>query len=76
MFACSECVGANQTGPTLMKLTTICDVSHVISYTRPSSPLFFSGGIERKAWERGYCVVMLLLFSAYVYISCRFMGRQ
>ena len=54
MFACSECVGANQTGPTLMKLTTICDVSHVISYTRPSSPLFFSGGIERKAWERGY----------------------
>ena len=54
MFACSEWVGANQTGPTLMKLTTICDVSHVISYTRPSSPLFFSGGIERKAWERGY----------------------
>ena len=50
---CSECLGANQTGPTLMKLTTICDVSHVISYTRPSSPLFFSGGIERKAWERG-----------------------
>ena len=44
MFACSECVGANQTGPMLMKLTTICDVSHVISYTRPSSPLFFSGG--------------------------------
>ena len=37
-----------------MKLTTICDVSHVISYTRPSSPLFFSGGIERKAWDRGY----------------------
>ena len=44
MFACSECVGANQTGPTLMKLTTICDVSHVISYTRPSSPLFFFWG--------------------------------
>ena len=37
-----------------MKLATICDGSHVISYTRPSSPLFFSGGIERKAWERGY----------------------
>ena len=37
-----------------MKLTTICDVSHLISYTRPSSPLFFSGDIERKAWERGY----------------------
>ena len=54
MFACLECVGANPTGPTLMKLTTICDVIHVISYTRPSSPLFFSGGIERKAWERGY----------------------
>ena len=27
-----------------MKLTTICDVSHVISYTRPSSPLFFFWG--------------------------------
>ena len=53
MFACSEWVGANQTGPTLMKLTTICEVSHVINYTRPSPPLFFSGGIERKAWERG-----------------------
>ena len=37
-----------------MKLTTICDVSHMVSYTRPSSPLFFSGDIERKAWERGY----------------------
>ena len=24
-----------------LKLTTICDVSHVISFTRPSSPLFF-----------------------------------
>ena len=24
------------------KLATICDVSHVISFTRPSSPLFFS----------------------------------
>ena len=54
MFACSECVGANKPGPMLMKLTTICDVCHVISYTRPSSPLFFAGGTERKAWERGY----------------------
>ena len=27
--------------PTFLKLTTICDVSHVISSTRPSSPLFF-----------------------------------
>ena len=44
MFACSECVDANQIGPTLMKLTTICDVSHSISYTRPSSPLFFFWG--------------------------------
>ena len=40
MFACLECVGANQTGPMLMKLTTTCDVGHIISYT---SPLFFSG---------------------------------
>ena len=31
-----------------MKLTTICDVSHVISYTRPSSPLFFSGGMRGR----------------------------
>ena len=62
MFACSECVGANQTGPMLMKLTTICDVSHVITYTRPSSPLFFSGGIERKAWERGYTFSTFLLY--------------
>ena len=31
MFACSDCVGANQTGPMLMILTTICDVSHMIS---------------------------------------------
>ena len=44
-----------------MKFTTICDVSHVISYTRPSSPLFFSGGIERKAWERGYTTLALYL---------------
>ena len=29
--------------PTFLKLTTICDVSHVISFTRPSSPLFFRG---------------------------------
>ena len=27
--------------PTFLKLTTICDVSHVISFTRPSFPLFF-----------------------------------
>ena len=27
--------------PTFLKLTTICEVSHVISFTRPSSPLFF-----------------------------------
>ena len=27
--------------PTFLKLTTICDVSHVISFTRPSSPLLF-----------------------------------
>ena len=27
--------------PMFLKLTTICDVSHVISSTRPSSPLFF-----------------------------------
>ena len=27
-----------------MKLATICDISHVISYTRPSSPLFFFWG--------------------------------
>ena len=65
MFACSECVGANQTGPMLMKLTTICDVSQVISYTRPSSPLFFSGGIERKAWERGYSSLQLLAVENY-----------
>ena len=45
--------GCKSTGPMLMKLTTIHDVSHVISYTRPSSPSFFSGGIERKAWDRG-----------------------
>ena len=32
----------------ISKMATICDVSHVISYARPS---FFSGGIERKAWE-------------------------
>jgi hypothetical protein len=25
----------------LLKLTTICDVNHVISFTRPSSPLLF-----------------------------------
>ena len=37
--------------PTFLKLTTICDVSHVISFTRPSSPLFFPQ--ERKAWGRG-----------------------
>ena len=37
-------MGANQTGPMLMKLTTICDVSQVISYTRPSSPLFVFWG--------------------------------
>ena len=37
---------AIQTGPTLMKLTTICDVSHVISYTRPFSPFFFWGHRE------------------------------
>ena len=47
MFACSECVGANQTGPKLMKLTTICDISHVISYTRPS--YFFWGRPGNKA---------------------------
>ena len=27
--------------PTFLKLTTICDVRHVISFTRPSSPLVF-----------------------------------
>ena len=27
--------------PTFLKLTTICEVSHMISSTRPSSPLFF-----------------------------------
>ena len=27
--------------PTFLKLTTICEVSHVISSTRPSSPFFF-----------------------------------
>ena len=37
MFACSECVGA----PTFGKLTTHCDVSHMMTLTRPSSPLFF-----------------------------------
>ena len=31
-----------------MKLTTICDVNHVISYTRPSSPLFFSAWGHRE----------------------------
>ena len=55
MFACSECMGTNHRAHTnLMKLTTICDICHVISYTRPSSPLFFCGGTERKACERGY----------------------
>ena len=34
--------------PTFLKLTTICDVSHVISFTRPSSPLFFSRGGARR----------------------------
>ena len=40
---CSECMSANQPGPMLMKLTIICEVHHVIIYTRSSSPLFFSG---------------------------------
>ena len=37
-------------------LGSTCDVSHVISYTRPSSPLFFlgAGRGERKGWGRGY----------------------
>ena len=35
----------------------IYHICHVISFTRPSSPLFFSllfSGRERLAWERGY----------------------
>ena len=52
--------GCKSNRPTLMKLTTICDVSHEISYTRPSSPLFFSGGIERKAWERARLLLVVL----------------
>ena len=36
----------------VMKLTTICEVSDVISYTRPSSPLFFSGGNREEGLGR------------------------
>ena len=55
-----------------MKLTIICDVSHLISYTWPSSPLFFSGNIERKAWEQGMekCIIdmtALILSSSTIY---------
>ena len=53
MFARSECVGANQTGPMLMKLATICDISHVISYTTPSSPLFFFWGHREEGLGSG-----------------------
>ena len=48
MFACSECVGVCPQTPTFLKLTTICEVSHLISFTRPSSPLFFSRGGARR----------------------------
>ena len=67
MFACSECVGENQTGPTLMKLATICDVSHVISYTRPSSPLFFSGGREEGLGTRLGCIKFMHELLAWVH---------
>ena len=36
-----------------MKLTTICDISQVISYTRPSSPLFFWGHREEGLGTTG-----------------------
>ena len=52
-----------------MKLTTIHDVSHVISYTRPSSPLFFSGGIERKAWNEATLKCLLIASIKFSYIS-------
>ena len=43
-----------------LKLTTICDVSHVISFTRPSSPLFFSRGGARRG-RPGYEAIDLAL---------------
>ena len=64
MFACSECVGVRPRSwnwPQSVKSV----VSHVISFTRPSSTLFFPTREEglgkrlwgvhiRKAWVRGY----------------------
>ena len=45
MLACSEWVGANQTGPTLMKLTTICDCQSPDKlYQAFLSLIFFLGG--------------------------------
>ena len=44
-----------------MKLTIICDVSHVISYTRPSSPLFFSGGIEKFGISASSTIILLMV---------------
>ena len=41
--------------PTFLKLTTICDVSHVISFTRPSSPLFFPTREEGLGTRLGFC---------------------
>ena len=58
-------VGANQTGPTLMKLTTICDVSHMISYTRAFLSLifFFWGHREEGLGMRLICCSMYILYS-------------
>ena len=48
--------------PTFLKLTTICDVSHVTSSTRPSSPLFFptrEEGMGTRLVEAALTAVML-----------------
>ena len=37
--------------PTFLKLTTICDVSHVISFTRPVLSLIFSHKRGRPGYE-------------------------
>ena len=44
-----------------MKLTTICDVSHVIGYTWPSSPLFSGGITVPQAFRVDFCVFWCFL---------------
>ena len=63
MFACSECVGANQTGPMLMKLTTICDISQSRDklYQAFLSLIFFWGHREEGLGTRLYYVHKILL---------------